>query len=83
MIPVSPSLDPEDLGTIGEVAPEFAFWLDDQESLAGKAAVLAIAVAKAWIITPPAVTQVLLLKQGGPGPTETRKHFVYFARKAE
>lgn len=47
------SYDPEDLETVGELTPEFAFWLDDQESLAGKAAVLAIAVARAWIITPP------------------------------
>lgn len=47
------SYEPEDLETIGELTPELAFWLDDQESLAGKAAVLAIAVAKAWIVTPP------------------------------
>lgn len=47
------SYSPEEMGTIGELTPEFSFWLDKQESLAGKVAVLAIAVAKAWIITPP------------------------------
>lgn len=57
---------PEDMETIGELTPEFAFWLDDQESLAGKAAVLAIAVAKAWIITPPSCDAGLALETSKP-----------------
>jgi hypothetical protein len=56
------SYEPEEIGTIRELTPELAFWLDDQESPAGKATVLAVAVTKAWIITPPAVTQGWLLK---------------------
>ncbi len=47
------SYDPEDCGKTGELTPGFLFWLHEQVSLAGTAAVLAVALAKAWIITPP------------------------------
>ena len=45
--------DPDDMGKIGEPTPDFKAWLEYQESQAGKLAVLAIAVARAWLRNPP------------------------------
>ena len=45
--------DPDDMGTIGELSLEISSWLDNEESIAGKVAVLAVAVARAWLRSPP------------------------------
>lgn len=47
------SYDCEDSGRNLELTEEFKFWIEDQDTLAGKASVLAIVVAKAWMINPP------------------------------
>lgn len=47
------SYDRDDMGKIQQLPPEFSSWLDDEESVAGKVSVLAIAVAKAWMSAPP------------------------------
>jgi hypothetical protein len=45
--------DSEDSGRILVLTDEFKSWVQDQDTQAGMAAVLAIAVAKAWIGNPP------------------------------
>jgi hypothetical protein len=60
------SYDPEDMGTIGGLSPEFVLWLNNQESLAGKAAVLSIAIAKAWLINPPSSSAGLAFETSKP-----------------
>jgi hypothetical protein len=47
------SYDADDMGEIKELTPEFKSWLDEQDTQECKLAVLAVAVAKAWLEYPP------------------------------
>lgn len=58
--------DPDDMGTIGELPLEFSSWLDVEESVAGKVAVLAVAIARAWLRNPPNQRSGMAFEVRGP-----------------
>ncbi len=58
--------DVDDMGKLGELAPEYKSWLEQQESRSAMVAVLAIAVARTWLDHPPSQNSGLALEVRGP-----------------
>jgi hypothetical protein len=56
----------EEVTSVRELSPEFEAWLDQQESWSGKLAVLATAIAKAWLGNPPATNSGMAFEIRGP-----------------
>lgn len=60
------SYDSDDMGKMDGLTPEIESWLEYEETVAGKVAVLAIAIAKTWMDSPPGKNFGMSLAVRGP-----------------